>query len=239
MSSDDSFQLLKSLTLTDSRFRIFINSNISTINSPASARNCAISHAKGRYCCFLDIDDCWSSSHLQNYFDVLTSQPHISLVYADYYRFSVQSNKLVIRETLPASFLPLFSHFSNPIPMLTSCVRRSYLHNIKFETVHHEDFLFWQSILSEIPYQNIFKSTDLTSAYRLSSQSLSGSFKPKTLLWIYRCHRFKSISFLTAITLTSLWIVYQSYLFLREFLPFPLSKSDSFSTSFTYSLSDE
>ena len=92
LSSDDSFQLLKSLTLTDSRFRIFINSNISTINSPASARNCAISHAKGRYCCFLDIDDCWSSSHLQNYFDVLTSQPHISLVYADTIVF--QSNQI-------------------------------------------------------------------------------------------------------------------------------------------------
>lgn len=62
-SSDDTGILLCELARTSAQIRVFYNE----VNcGPASARNLAIRHAKGTYLAFLDADDTWAPTHLEN-----------------------------------------------------------------------------------------------------------------------------------------------------------------------------
>lgn len=76
-SKDDSWQVLQTLAGRDSRIRTFRQGNAGA----ASARNRALSEARGEYIAFLDSDDTWHPDFLDAMVDALASQPGIGLAY--------------------------------------------------------------------------------------------------------------------------------------------------------------
>ena len=80
-SEDESFRKLKRETNHDKRFSI-ISLNIEKENNgPYLARNTAIEIAKGKYICFLDIDDYWLPNKLQRNYEILSENRCLKFIY--------------------------------------------------------------------------------------------------------------------------------------------------------------
>ena len=61
-SSDDSVDILKGIEAEDSRVKVYIQPENRGV---AMARNCALSHASGRFIAYLDSDDLWMEQKLE------------------------------------------------------------------------------------------------------------------------------------------------------------------------------
>lgn len=64
-------------------YREFINYVVQDNRGAAAARNTALRMARGEYVAFLDADDAWLPSYLEEQLAYLTARPGIDLVYAD------------------------------------------------------------------------------------------------------------------------------------------------------------
>jgi hypothetical protein len=85
-------------------------------------------------------------------------------------------------------------HFMNPVPMLTSCVHRGSIDKLRFEPHHHEDFLFWHSVLRRLRPEQVAQIYEPLAIYFIHSDSLSGN-KFKSIIWIWQCYRRLGYSF--------------------------------------------
>ena len=87
LSTDDSFHALTRLTSDDSRFILIKNPNAESkmFPSPYQARNFALDKARGKFICFLDIDDLWLPSRLSTYRNILLKNPNIDIMFGNYF----------------------------------------------------------------------------------------------------------------------------------------------------------
>lgn len=188
-SNDGTLDILAISTLGDPRFKILRNNQLKSIPGPYQARNFGIDSAVGLFICFLDIDDIWYGDKLKNQHETIILNPGCLLLFAAYFRApSGDLSKSYIRRAPSKRLLYFFSKFANPIPMLTSCVRKDVLTGIRFPAVRHEDFIFWSHVLRAIDINNIFVSTLPLAVYRVHANSLSGN-KLASVKWIWACYR--------------------------------------------------
>ena len=73
-SVDGTYTFLEELTSSDKRFRLFSNPLKKELDGPYQARNYALSCSRGRYICFLDIDDLWHPTRLSSLFDLISKE---------------------------------------------------------------------------------------------------------------------------------------------------------------------
>ena len=99
-SNDDSFEILKSKTQNDKRFKIIRNKEIKCLNGPYKSRNIGLDNAKGRYICFLDIDDLWLPKKLLRQFELLSKNKKLNLVFSSYYRYKAEKDYSTIRNPM-------------------------------------------------------------------------------------------------------------------------------------------
>ena len=71
--------------------------------------------------------------------------------------------------------------------MLSSCVKKDIVNNIRFKAFHHEDYLFWKELIKKIPNKSIFLDKIPTTIYLISKGSISSN-KFKVILWIYKIY---------------------------------------------------
>ena len=64
-SSDGTYEFLEELIEGDERFQLETNKKTKGMAGPYQARNIGISLSQGKWICFLDIDDIWLPSKLQ------------------------------------------------------------------------------------------------------------------------------------------------------------------------------
>lgn len=76
-STDDSWQVLQKLAHTDSRIKVFEQSNAGA----AAARNRALQEARGAYTAFLDSDDTWHPEFLEAMKTALAANPAAGIAY--------------------------------------------------------------------------------------------------------------------------------------------------------------
>ncbi len=193
-SNDGSFDIFCEYALADSRFKILLNNCQRSIRGPYQARNLGIDSAVGQFICFLDVDDMWLENKLKNQYESITLNSDYLLLLAPYYRApSGDLRKSHVRHPPDISLLYLCSKFANPIPMLTSCIRKDVLTGIRFLPVRHEDFIFWSQVLQNIEIKNIFISAFPLAVYRIDANSLSGN-KLMSIKWIWICYRYMGYS---------------------------------------------
>lgn len=187
-STDATLDLLGEAISGDQRFRLASNSLPRKVSGPYQARNLGLSLAQGDFICFLDIDDRWLPNKLESHASQLLNNDHLRLIYSAYYRAGRGSSYGKLRRILPFYGAKFWVAFINPIPMLTACVSRETIAGLKFEPLHHEDYVFWHAVLSRIDSGCVAKSSIPLAIYCVHGDSLSGN-KLEAVGWIWKCYR--------------------------------------------------
>lgn len=188
-SIDGTFFAVKNF-LHDQRISLY---NFKENQGVASARNYGIKKAKGQVICFLDADDWWDVSKLEEQKKLFDQGEKI--VFSPYARVKNNKQYLVkVREEVTSK--NFFS--SNPIPNLTGSFHRCLL-PIKQVNVNHEDYIMWWHLIKKA---KIARSTDVKKPlayYYVSENSISSNkFKAAKWHWVVLRSYFR-ISFFVAI----------------------------------------
>lgn len=137
-SSDDTLARIQPYT-SDKRIRCFKNEQ--NIGS-ASTRNRLLQEAQGRYVAFLDADDEWLPTKLEEQLSLMQTTK-IGLCCSGYTRRFADSNTKTIDIIPPAMIKYQDLLQSNLIPMLTAIVDREQHGNIQFAIKPYEDYQLW------------------------------------------------------------------------------------------------
>lgn len=215
-STDATLCILKECIAGDHRFRIEHNTLSREVPGPYQARNIGLRLATGDFVCFLDIDDIWFPCKLEIQDKQLNLNSDIRLLYSSYIRANRGSPFGKVRK-IPFGISPkLFIKLFNPIPMLTSCVARQAIAELRFTAHNHEDYIFWHSVLKNLrPYQIKSHSRPL-AIYCVHSSSVSSN-KLKAAIWIWRCYEYFGYGVLVASLMLILRGILQVLLNIKEF----------------------
>ena len=187
-STDNTIDILTALTAGDSRYRTFLNEMPRQVNGPYQARNVGLKRARGKFVCFLDIDDRWPPHKLFEQAERLIANPRFRLLYSSYIRACRGESSGRIRHAPPLLKPHHCIYFANPVPMLTSCVDRSLISDIHFEPYHHEDYIFWHSVIQRLKPEEICIDPRPLAIYYVHDASISSN-KIKAAGWYWLCYR--------------------------------------------------
>lgn len=198
-STDSSINIIKEICIKDSRVKLLINDN--PTGRPASPRNFGITHAKGDFIAFLDCDDLWKDTHLENLLSLFGDGNDVVAACSWYSR--IDDNGIVyglVRTPNTFSYHHLF--YDNFIGNLTGMYDVRKRGKVYQRNCGHEDYIMWIDVLKE---GGIAKSSNSVEAYyRVSNQSVSSN-KAKAMSWRWHILRhemglpaLKSLYYVTA-----------------------------------------
>ena len=195
-STDGTFNTLERLTKNDPRFLLLQNSNTENkkIPGPYQARNLALKNARGKFICFLDIDDKWPRNRLSKYRSILINESNIDIIYSDYVCHDAHKKTVFCVKQPPFISPKIIVHFANPIPMLTACIRRSVAINHAFSPIHHEDYLYWRNIILDMQDSSIRHVSEPLAIYGVHKSSLTAN-KFLSFYWLYKAFIFSSVRY--------------------------------------------
>lgn len=176
-SSDNTKTISKDFCDKDSRFTYIYQEN----NGVSSARNNAISHAKGEYILPLDADDMIAETYIEKALTAFKNNPELKLVYCRVKLFGTLNNEWVIPEY---SFNELL--WRNII-FCSAVYKKSDFDKTKgYNTTLQgfEDWDFWLSFLK--PTDSVLKLDEILFFYRIKEKSRNNEASQK-LLYLYNC----------------------------------------------------
>lgn len=203
-STDQTVSIVKEFCSKDNRITLIELENNS--GSATIPRNIAIKRARGRFIAFLDSDDLWLPTKLDEQIS-LFSDKNTAIVFSNYQKMAEDgflSNR-VIKCPKVVNYNKLF--YGNVIACLTSVYDTEKVGKVYFDKVGHEDFVLWLKILKK---GYIAQNTNTVLAnYRVRKNSISSN-KYLTIKWIWDIYKniehksyFKSIYFFTCTMLRS------------------------------------
>ena len=144
-STDRSVEVIQAYVNRDSRIKYFLR----RITHPVVPRFLGISgwkQAQGEYIAFLDSDDAWFPSKLEEQVIFMESGPY-DFVYSDYEKmaWNGKRNQRLIQVRRISSFWDMLE--SNEIPCLTVLLRKDLIGEARFKSIPKEDYAFWLEIL--------------------------------------------------------------------------------------------
>lgn len=95
--------------------------------SLGEARNEAVSRARGKYITFLDCDDVWLPSKLEEQVQLMEGKPDIGFLYSNYYQLNTNANKkqIMLKNSQPVGFVFKEFFIDYPVAILTVMIRKS------------------------------------------------------------------------------------------------------------------
>ena len=126
-SRDKTLETLTKACDSDLRFRILKNDFTGLKCGPASARNKALSAAKGAFICFLDIDDYWLPRKLELQANILSSRSKI-LTYGSYVRAPLGGRTGTIHDATKLIPQHWLVKFMNPIAIQSKALAVYHTH---------------------------------------------------------------------------------------------------------------
>lgn len=149
------------------------------------SRNIGMENSTGQYIFFLDSDDRWFSSHVQDSLNALSTTNANALCSA-YLNFD---GRRILHKRITKKYLT-FSDFDyiNPVGLSTLVVKKDFLifHNIQFPTIRmRNDFIFLKKITE---YDSIFTKSSPTVLYR----SHTGMTKRKSRLIRFQWETYRT-----------------------------------------------
>jgi len=187
-STDGTKEILQRLTAEDSRFLLTHNSLPRLVPGPYQARNVGLRLARGKFVCFLDIDDRWLPNKLAEQAMQIDKNPELRLLYSSYLRSRRGKTTGKIRKTPQKNSAQFWIHLANPVPMLTSCVKRETIDGMEFEPLHHEDYIFWHAVIRRLQPEELAVNPKPLAIYCIHTTSISSN-KLQAAGWIWQCYR--------------------------------------------------
>ena len=198
-STDSSVDIVREFSKNDCRVRLFFNEK--PTGRPASPRNLGISQAKGDYIAFLDCDDLWKETHLNNLLTLFFYNSDVIAACSWYSRIDEYGKVSGLVKT-PRTFSYHHLFYDNFIGNLTGMYDVRKRGKVYQRECGHEDYLMWLEVLKEGGIA--MSSNTIESFYRVSSQSVSSN-KVKAMKWRWNIMRhevglspLKSLYYVTA-----------------------------------------
>ncbi|MGY3750913.1 glycosyltransferase family 2 protein [Vagococcus acidifermentans] len=178
-STDKSVQVIQDYMKTDTRIKFINKKNNEGI---ASARNSGIKEAEGDYICFLDSDDMWKVTKLEEQLNIM-KENSASFSCTSYSIIDEQHNKIGYfrRDQKFYSYEELLH--TNFIGCLTVMITSQLMKKNPMPSIKHEDYATWLNILSR--NKKVFFIDQHLAIYRKTSGSISSN-KFKTIGWTWK-----------------------------------------------------
>ena len=209
-SVDDSSNIIESFVKMDSRIQLYKNLNCTGL--PASPRNLGIQNAHGRYIAFLDCDDKWFPTKLEQQV-VLFDDKKCAIVFS-YYK-KMDENGVVSKSIVKSPSIVSYNKLLNGdcIGNLTGVYDTEKVGKILQKEIHAEDYLMWLEILKK---GFLALNTNTVEAiYRVSANSISGN-KLKSAIWNWNIYKNElHLHLITAMYHFLLYIIKGVFKFLK------------------------
>ncbi|UZD23039.1 glycosyltransferase family 2 protein [Algoriphagus halophytocola] len=187
-STDRGMHILNKYEQLDSRIHIYENSyNLGA----ALSRNRGIEKAQGRYIAFLDSDDLWEPTKLEEQVKFMQDNNY-AFTFTGYHKF--RETEIIGEHEVPAKVTHEELLKTCSIGCLTAMYDTDQLGKVYMpEISKRQDFALWLKILKEIPYAYAIQKP--LAKYRLRGDSISGN-KLKAAKYQWRVYReFEHLNF--------------------------------------------
>jgi glycosyltransferase involved in cell wall biosynthesis len=182
-SSDNSNTIIQAYCREDTRIKCYATEKSS--GSPAVPRNIGIEKAQGRFIAFLDSDDMWLPTKLEEQIP-LFANVDTAIAYSYYEKMDAvgKRNNRIIKSADLTTYKELLKE--NIIGNVTAMYDIQKVNKMYFEQVGHEDYLLWLTILKK---GYVARNTNtVTALYRISAYSVSAN-KLKAARWTWKIYR--------------------------------------------------
>lgn len=182
-SSDHSVDIILEYAHKDHRI-IFLKTEKPS-GSPSVLRNLALEHAKGRFISFLDSDDVWLPTKLEEQVKLFGDQ-QIAVAFTNYEKINdagERKDRYVIAPK-EVGYDALLK--GNVIANSTGMYDTQKVGKIFCPYVHHEDYALWLSIL-KLGYRAL-NTNKVHTLYRMRKGSVSSN-KLRAIAWQWRIYR--------------------------------------------------
>lgn len=177
-SNDNSADIIKSYCNKDSRIKYLKTETPS--GSPTEPRNICIRKSQGRFIAFLDSDDLWKESHLENLVALFRDNSENVVAVCSWYSRIDEDGVVngIVKSPHTFSYCHLF--YDNFIGNLTGMYDVRKRGKVYQRACGHEDYIMWLDVLKD---GGIVKSSDSIEAYyRVTGNSVSSN-KIKAMSW--------------------------------------------------------
>jgi len=198
-SSDRTYSIAMDYCHKDARIKV-LKTKVPS-GSPAEPRNLGICSARGRFIAFLDSDDIWLSSKLEEQLRLMQNEQAV-IVYSDYEKIDEKGNSRnrIIRAPRRVEYNGLLK--GNILACSTVLVDTQKLSEFYFEKQGHEDYALWLKVL-RLTHGEARNTGTIQMLYRVREGSISSN-KLNAAKWVWRIFReneglsiFSSFYFLT------------------------------------------
>ena len=187
-SNDESTKFLKDFSGLTNINIIFLKKN----KGPHFCRNLGLRKSKSDYISFLDSDDYWETSKLEEQINFMKKNDY-DFTYSDYISFFEDSKSKLIPTNIRDNFDYNSFVLNSSINSSTMIIKRNIINFTKFKKIEHEDYLFKCEILKK----NViaYKYNKQLAYYRILKSSRSTN-KVKSIFSLWKINKkFNKMSF--------------------------------------------